>query len=202
MRKPGIGSPWLRIDIKGVRDLRKRNGFLFFSVLLLTALLLSGCGSRAEKAAEPASEPAAAGVPETGSASAEEAAEKSTAAGELRIGADGLSTDPLFIDVEEDGTAMQVIALKDGDGKVRLAFNTCQSCGGSPYAWFEDLGDGRLQCQNCHQTFPLETVGTAGSVGCSPVPITEFTVEGSVVTVPEAVLKENTGRFENWKKFD
>ena len=202
MRKPGIGSPWLRIDIKGVRDLRKRNGFLFFSVLLLTALLLSGCGSRAEKAAEPAGEPAAAGVPGTGSASAEEAAEKSTAAGELRIEADGLSTEPLFIDVEEDGTAMQVIALKDGDGKVRLAFNTCQSCGGSPYAWFEDLGDGRLQCQNCHQTFPLETVGTAGSVGCSPVPITEFTVEGSVVTVPEAVLKENTGRFENWKKFD
>ncbi|MBO7669422.1 MAG: DUF2318 domain-containing protein [Oscillospiraceae bacterium] len=135
----------------------------------------------------PAQEPAAQGTPSGGG---------------LRIEADSLGTAPVFIDVEQDGTAMQVIALKDGEGKVRLAFNTCQSCGGSPYAWFEDMGDGRLQCQNCHQTFPLETVGTAGSVGCSPVPIIGFTEEGSVVTVPEAVLKENTGRFENWKKFD
>lgn len=155
----------------------RRYGLLI--LLLLSALLLAACGSKADGAPEQA--PEAAG---------------------LTIDAAGLTGAPTFIDVEQDGTAMQLISRKDDAGNVRLAFNTCQSCGGSPYAWFEDLGDGRLQCQNCHQTFPLETVGTAGSVGCSPVPITEFTVEGSVVTVPEAVLKENTGRFENWKKFD
>lgn len=175
--------------------------------MLLTALMLAGCGSSAEKEAGPVPETAA-GVSEPAPSPAgeppaqEPAAQGTPSGGGLRIEADSLSTAPVFIDVEQDGTAMQVIALKDGEGKVRLAFNTCQSCGGSPYAWFEDLGDGRLQCQNCHQTFPLETVGTAGSVGCSPVPIIEFTEEGSVVTVPEAVLKENTGRFENWKKFD
>ena len=97
---------------------------------------------------------------------------------------------------------MQLIARKDDAGHVRLAFNTCQSCGGSPYAWFEDLGDGNLQCQNCGLTFPLDTVGTEKATGCNPVTITDFTVEGDTVTVPEALLKANVARFANWKKFD
>ena len=39
-------------------------------------------------------------------------------------------------------------------------------------------------------------------MGCNPVTITDFTVEGDVVTVPEAVLKANVARFANWKKFE
>ena len=97
---------------------------------------------------------------------------------------------------------MQLIARKDDTGNVRLAFNTCQSCGGSPYAWFEDLGDRTLQCQNCGQIFPLDVVGTEAAQGCNPVTIKDFTVDGDTVTVSGAVLKANVERFANWKKFD
>ena len=150
-----------------------------FILLLLVALLLAACGSKKDATPEQSAEVAG-----------------------LNIDAAALTGDPSFIDVEQDGTAMQLIALKDNSGAVRLAFNTCQSCGGSPYAWFEDLGDGRLQCQNCGLTFPLDTVGTKKAQGCNPVTISDFTVEGDTVTVPESLLKANVERFANWKKFN
>ena len=155
----------------------RRYGLLI--LLFMSALLLAACGSRADSKTE----------------------QTASAAG-LTIDAKVLTGEPTFIDVEQDGTAMQLIARKDDSGAVRLAFNTCQSCGGSPYAWFEDLGDGNLQCQNCGLTFPLDTVGTTKAAGCNPVTITGYTVEGDTVTVPEALLKTNVERFANWKKFD
>lgn len=102
----------------------RRYGLLI--LLLLSALLLTACATKADTTPEQAA----------------------LATG-LSIDGAVLSGEPTFIDVEQDGTAMQLIARKDDAGNVRLAFNTCQSCGGSPYAWFEDLGDGTLQCQNC-----------------------------------------------------
>ena len=153
--------------------------FSFPFLLLLSALLLTACATKSDAAME--QNPAKAGI---------------------TIDARALSGEPAFIDVEQDGTIMQLIARKDDAGNVRLAFNTCQSCGGSPYAWFEDLGDGTLQCQNCKQIFPLDTVGTEGAQGCNPVTITDYTVDGDTVTVPEAVLQANVKRFSNWKKLD
>lgn len=154
----------------------RRYGLLI--ILLLSALLLTACATKADTTPEQAA----------------------LATG-LSIDVAVLSGEPTFIDVEQDGTAMQLIARKDDAGNVRLAFNTCQSCGGSPYAWFEDLGDGTLQCQNCGLTFPLDTVGTERAQGCNPVTITDFTVEGDTVTVPAALLAQNAARFANWKKF-
>lgn len=120
----------------------------------------------------------------------------------LNISAASLTQEPTFVDWTQDGTAMQLIARKDDTGAVRLAFNTCQSCGGSPYAWFEYLGNNTLQCQNCGLTFPLDTVGTTKAAGCNPVTITEFTVDGDTVTVPQSVLADNAQRFTNWKKIE
>ena len=149
------------------------------TLLLLSALLLAACGSKQDATPEQTAQTVG-----------------------LTIDAKALTGEPTFIDVEQDGTAMQLIARKDDSGAVRLAFNTCQSCGGSPYAWFENLGDGNLQCQNCSLTFPLDTVGTTVAAGCNPVTIADYSVEGDTVTVPEALLKANVKRFANWKKFD
>ena len=153
--------------------------FVLWNLFLPAALLLAACGGTAKPAD----------------------GQMSKTVG-LTIDARELTAAPAFIDVEQDGTAMQVIAFRNDAGEVRLAFNTCQSCGGSPYAWFEDLGDGRLQCQNCRQTFPLDSVGTTDALGCSPVTITDFTVDGDTVSIPETLLQANTERFANWKKFD
>ena len=64
----------------------------------------------------------------------------------LTIDVDELTDEPAFIDWIQDDIPMQLIALKDPDGMVRLAFNTCQTCNGSPWAWFEYLGNGELEC--------------------------------------------------------
>mgnify|MGYP002625559359 CR=1 FL=1 len=150
---------------------------LVLLMLLAAVLALSACASKADGAGE-------------------------QAAKGLTIDAAALTGEPTFVDWDQDGTAMQLIARRDGTGAVRLAFNTCQSCGGSPYAWFEDMGDGTLQCQNCGLLFPLDTVGVVKADGCNPVTITDFTMEGDTVTVSEDVLKANVDRFSNWKKFD
>ena len=120
----------------------------------------------------------------------------------LNIDAAALSAEPSFIDHTQDGVAMQLIAIRDEDDTVRLALNTCQSCGGSPYAWFEYIGDDTLQCQNCGLTFNTATVGTPKAAGCNPVTVSDFTVEGDTVSVPGSVLASAKDLFKNWKAVD
>ena len=55
---------------------------------------------------------------------------------------------------------MQIIALLDADGTPHLAYNTCQVCAGSPYAYFA-YQQGALVCQNCGNAFDLSSVGQA-----------------------------------------
>ena len=152
----------------------KRNRFLTLAVLAALALaaLLSACGS--------------------GSSQSE------TASDELTIPLDSLSDQPRFIDWEQDGTPMQLIALLDGD-QVRLAYNTCQSCAGSPYAYFE-YADGLLTCQNCGNQFGLDSVGAVVG-GCNPLPVGESSVEDGSVVIPASELKANAPAFANWRKF-
>ena len=51
--------------------------------------------------------------------------------GALVIPLSQISGTAAFFPVEVDGTAMEVIAVRDSAGKVRTAFNTCQICYGS-----------------------------------------------------------------------
>ena len=144
-------------------------------VILVLIVVLSACGSKSE---------ASEAKPETA---------------DLTFDISALTGEPTFIDAESNGISMQLIALKTGD-EVRLAFNTCQACQGSPWAWFEYLGGGLLQCQNCRQTFGLEVVGTEDAIGCCPITITGFVVEGGIVKVPGSLLFDNSSRFKNWKQ--
>lgn len=154
---------------------KRMKSVALFLLLLAAALVLVGCSANSEK----------------------NGANDSAA---LTFSSAELTQEPTFVDWTQNGTAMQLIARKDEAGTVRLAFNTCQSCGGSPYAWFEYIGDNTLQCQNCGLKFPLDTVGTTKAAGCNPVTIMDFSTDGDTVTVPQKVLAENAERFTNWKK--
>ena len=55
----------------------------------------------------------------------------------LTIPVDALNGDAAFFDYDAGGTAMQVIARIDDSGVPKLSYNTCQSCAGSPFAYFE-----------------------------------------------------------------
>ncbi len=164
-------------EVKEVILMKRRSSILELWILV-AAILLTFCTANAETPAQ--------GLPDVSES--------------LTIDTTGLNNEPTFIDWIQEATPMQLIALKGADGGVRLAFNTCQSCKGSPWAWFEYLGDGVLQCQNCMQLFPIETVGTEEALGCSPISILEFTEDEGTVVIPEEVLSEAEPWFKNWKR--
>lgn len=110
-----------------------------------------------------------------------------------------LSDTPRFYDWDSGGTVMQVIARLDSSGEPRLAYNTCQVCLGSPYAYFE-LTQGWLVCQNCGNAFPPDSVGKV-SGGCNPKPLTKYDVSAESVTVSAEDLASAAPMFKNWKAF-
>ena len=58
----------------------------------------------------------------------------------LVIKTDDLSEDAAFYPIEVDGTEMEVIAVKDSEGNIRTAFNTCQICYDSGNGYYKQEG--------------------------------------------------------------
>ena len=168
----------------------KDKRFVFALFVLMMALALSGCGSNSgAKDAAPAAEEAVEETTEEAGAAAVDG---------LAIAVAELTEEPAFVDWEQDGVAMQLIALKSGS-EVRLAYNTCQSCAGSPYAYFE-YENGILTCQNCGNRFGLDSVGRV-SGGCNPKPVGSYSEEGDRVVIPTEELASVAPAFRNWKAF-
>ena len=184
----------------------KRKSIYTVFWILAAVLILTACASDAKVPVQTSPEPPQVlseppQVPsEAPQVSSEASQDSSAGSGDLIIEIATLTNEPSFIDWTEEGTPMQVIALKSTDGNVRLAFNTCQACKGSPWAWFEYLDNGKLQCQNCMQQFSLELVGTAEAKGCSPITILDFSEGEGTVIIPKNVLAEAVPWFENWKR--
>lgn len=166
----------------------RKFGLILFITLVLA---LSSC------AQQPAADTAAS--TDAPSAAAESTAEASAASDsdDLLIPLASLSSEPSFIDRVQDGVNMQIIALLDADGTPRLAYNTCQVCAGSPYAYF-DYKDGVLLCRNCGNAFSLDSVGRV-SGGCNPMPVPEYASDGTNVIVASSELARASESFVNWK---
>ena len=84
------------------------------------------------------------------------------------------------------------------DSKVELiAFATCQSCNGSPGAYYTQSGD-LLQCNNCGLTCPLSVIGEDGS-GCHPIMLDDTKVKeiDDVVSIDKAYLLSLESLFKN-----
>ena len=145
-----------------------------FPLLFASLLLLSGCAQK-------------------------DSASQAEPSGDLTIALDSISETPSFIDGSIDGQPMQVIAVRDADGTVRLSYNTCQVCQGSPWAYFE-LQNGQLVCQNCGNAFALSAVGKDG-YGCMPLIASAYTLTETSVVIPHDTLVQVKDAFENWKVF-
>ena len=116
------------------------------------------------------------------------------------IKTDDLSEDAAFYPIEVDGTEMEVIAVKDSEGNIRTAFNTCQICYDSGSGYYKQEGD-TLVCQNCGNSFTMDQLGqTAG--GCNPYPIMDDgkTVAEDEIQISYDFLKESSDIFANWKR--
>ena len=152
-------------------------------MIILSLTTLSGCGK--EKAST--------------SASGVNAAEKISSGESLKIPVKEISEKASFYSVEVDATQMEVIAVKDSDGNIRTAFNTCQICYDSGNGYYKQEGN-ELVCQNCGNSFTMEQVGESAG-GCNPWPILEEdkTETDSEVKISYDFLKESSDIFENWK---
>lgn len=120
--------------------------------------------------------------------------------GDLVINTADIKEEATFFQLNVKGTNMAVMAVRAEDGTVRTAFDTCQICNGSPYAYFQQSGD-KFQCQNCGNVYSRDMIEKERG-GCNPVPIMEEekTLEGEEIIIPVEVLEKNVQRFENWKK--
>ena len=97
--------------------------------------------------------------------------------GDIVISASELSADKIsFYRLAED-SRIELVAIRGADGAAYAALGTCQSCNGSPNAYYTQNGE-MLQCNNCGLTFPLSIIGTEGS-GCHPIMMDDSVAERS-----------------------
>ena len=152
-------------------------------MIILSLTTLSGCGK--EKAST--------------SASGVNATQKIASGENLTIPVKEISEKASFYSVEVDGTQMKVIAVKDSDGNIRTAFNTCQICYDSGNGYYKQEDD-ELVCQNCGNSFTMNQIGESAG-GCNPWPILEEdkTETDSEIKISYEFLKESSYIFENWK---
>ncbi|MBQ9648533.1 MAG: DUF2318 domain-containing protein [Oscillospiraceae bacterium] len=112
------------------------------------------------------------GVAETGGGYAERSED-----GDLVIRASELSSDAISFYRFAEGSKIELIAIRGADGAAYAALGTCQSCNGSPNAYYTQNG-GVLQCNNCGLTFPLSIIGADGA-GCHPIMMDDSVTERS-----------------------
>lgn len=103
--------------------------------------------------------------------------------GDLVIYADGLSSEEVsFIRVSEN-SRIELLARLGDDGTVKAALGTCQSCNGSPGAYYTQENN-ELMCNNCGLTFPVSVLDNPGG-GCHPIMISKdiMAYEGSDLVI-------------------
>ena len=105
-----------------------------------------------------------------------------------------------FYPIKIGKTNMEILALKASDGTIRTAFNTCQVCNGSPYAYYKQEGDS-IVCQNCGNQFSLDMIEQVRG-GCNPIPIgkEDKTEDENNITLSGDYILKNKDLFsEDWK---
>ena len=103
-----------------------------------------------------------------------------------------------YISYEYEGVTIGLLAVRDSKGDVKVVINTCQSCGGSPYAYFVQVGN-KIQCQNCRNMFAIDDLDNLVENGCNPIQVEDKQTKDGIITIKTEQLKKLKDRFENWK---
>ena len=103
-----------------------------------------------------------------------------------------------YISYEYEGVTIGLLAVRDSKGDVKVVINTCQSCGGSPYAYFVQVGN-KIQCQNCGNMFAIDDLDNLVDNGYNPIQVEDKQTKDGIITIKTEQLKNLKDRFENWK---
>lgn len=118
--------------------------------------------------------------------------------GNIVIAEATITTDITYIDYEYEGVNIGLLAVRDSKDKVQVVVNTCQSCGGSPYAYFVKVGD-YIQCQNCGNMFKIDELDNLAVNGCNPIAIVNKKEKDGKITIVPDELKALKSKFTNWQ---
>ena len=103
-----------------------------------------------------------------------------------------------YIDYEYEGVTIGLLAVRNSEGKVIVVVNTCQSCGGSPYAYFVLVND-KIQCQNCGNLFAIDDLDNLVPDGCNPIGIENRIDKDGKIIIETKQLNLLKDKFANWK---
>lgn len=118
--------------------------------------------------------------------------------GNIIIDEKDITTDITYIDYEYEDVIIGLLAVRDSKDKVKVVVNTCQSCGGSPYAYFVKVGNS-IQCQNCGNMFKIDELDNLELGGCNPIAIVKKSEKNGKITIVPDELKTLKSKFTNWQ---
>lgn len=118
--------------------------------------------------------------------------------GDIVIDKSEVNDEVRYYSYEYNGVTIGLLAVRDSSGDVKVVVNTCQSCQGSPYAYFVQVGDS-IQCQNCGSVFEIDKLDELETGGCNPIGIKEKQDDGEKITISHWEIESYKDKFENWK---
>lgn len=162
-------------------------------VFLICIISLTGCSNENKKETEDSNAPA--GLKEITGKIVKATLDNG---GNIVIKDNEITEDVVYISYEFEGVTIGLLAVRNSEGKVIVVVNTCQSCGGSPYAYFVQVGD-KIQCQNCGNLFTIDDLDNLTPDGCNPIGIEDRTDKDGKIIIGTEQLKGLKDKFENWK---
>ena len=118
--------------------------------------------------------------------------------GNIVIKEGDITENATYISYKYEEVIIGLLAVRDSTGFVQVVVNTCQSCGGSPYAYFVQVGN-VIECQNCGNRFLIDELSSLESLGCNPIAIDDITRKDDQIIIGTEELKELKEKFENWQ---
>ena len=117
--------------------------------------------------------------------------------GNIVIDEESITDQVIYYTYEYEGVAIGLLAVRNSKGKVIVVINTCRSCGGSPYAYFVQVGN-QIQCQNCGNYFAIDNLDNLEPDGCNPIEIEDITNKNGKIIIGTKQLNRLKDKFENW----
>ena len=104
-----------------------------------------------------------------------------------------LTTSVQFFTFDAGGTTVQYFAVLGSDGDPHVAFDACDQCYSAGLGYRQE-GD-QVICNNCSNSFAINSIGTKNQPGgCWPGYI-EFTVDSGQILIDPAVLAAGAWYF-------
>ncbi len=118
--------------------------------------------------------------------------------GDIVIDKDNITENVSYYSYEYQDVIIGLLAVKDENGIIHVVVNTCQSCGGSPYAYFVQIGN-KIQCQNCGNSFLITELDNLVADGCNPIGIEDIEEKDDKLIINHEEIEQYKSKFENWQ---